>query len=32
MGADIKGDGMVYDRNEGGESSGVETSGGNENE
>lgn len=31
MGADTNGDGVIYDRNEGGEHSGVET-GGNENE
>ena len=32
IGADINGDGVVYDRNEGGEHSGVESDGGSENE
>ena len=32
IGADTDGDGLVYDRNEQGQSSGVETDGGNENE
>ena len=32
IGADINGDGVIYDRNEGGENSGVETDGGSDNE
>jgi hypothetical protein len=35
MGADINGDGLIYDRNEAGENGGIETSsseGGEENE
>ena len=34
MGADVNGDGLVYDRNEAGENSGIESSdnGGKENE
>ena len=35
MGADTNGDGVIYDRNEGGENGGVDTKpqeGGNENE
>lgn len=32
MGADANGDGVMYDRNEAGENSGVESDGGNDNE
>lgn len=32
MGADMNGDGVIYDRNEGGENSGVSSEGGSNNE